>query len=71
VSALQPKYQGKIKFIRINIDSADAPPFLRKYNVRGTPTIVLLTKTGAVAANVPGWAGDAAVAAALDQLAAQ
>jgi thioredoxin-like negative regulator of GroEL len=70
VSAFEQRYTGKLKFIRINIDDAATQPYLKKYNVRGTPTIVLLNRNGGVAANVPGWAGDQAVADALDKLAA-
>ena len=71
MSTLKTRYTGKIKFLRINIDESQSQPVLKKYNVRGTPTIVLLNKNGTVAANVPGWAGDQAVADALDKLAVQ
>ncbi len=69
--AFGQKYQDKIKFLHINIDDAQSQPLMHKYNVRGTPTIVLLNRNGTVAANVPGWAGDQAIADALDKLAAQ
>lgn len=69
--ASQERYDGKIKFIRINIDAPEAQPALTKYRVRGTPTIVLLDRQGRVASNVPGWAGDQPVDDALKALAAK
>ena len=71
MSAFEQRYNGKIRFIRINIDDGQSQAALKKYNVRGTPTIVLLNKNGSVAANVPGWVSDQAVADALAKLAAQ
>lgn len=68
---LEQRFQGKIKFIHINVDASEAQTILKKYNVRGTPTIVLLDRHGRVIANAPGWAGDQAVADALTKLAAQ
>jgi thioredoxin-related protein len=68
VSALTERYQGKAKVIHINVDDPAAQPYLKKYNVRGTPTIVLLDRHGQVAANTPGWPGDQQVAQALDTL---
>ncbi|MBI5034300.1 MAG: hypothetical protein HZB51_27580 [Chloroflexi bacterium] len=71
MSAFEQQYANQIKFVRINIDDAQAQPILRRYNVRGTPTIVLLDRQGHVVANAPGWSSDQAVAAALERLAAQ
>jgi thioredoxin-related protein len=71
VSDLAQRYQGKAKVIHINVDDPAARPFLSKYNVRGTPTIVLLDRQGQVAANVPGFPGEQAVARALDALVAE
>jgi thioredoxin-related protein len=68
---MSQRYQGKAKVIHMNIDAEEVKPFLGKYNVRGTPTIVLLDKRGHVAANVPGWPGDDQVANALDKLVAE
>jgi thioredoxin-related protein len=70
VSTLAPRYQGKARVIHVNVDDPAASPFLKKYNVRGTPTIVLIDRRGHVAANVPGWPGDQQVAQALDNLVA-
>lgn len=67
---MQTRYDGKIKFLRINIDDKESQSILKKYNVRGTPTIVLLDRRGSVASNVPGWAGDQPVEEALKTLAA-
>jgi thioredoxin-like negative regulator of GroEL len=68
VSGLAQRYQGKVRFLRINIDASDSQPFLKQFNVRGTPTIVLLDRQGRVAANAPGWPGDQSITAALDRL---
>ena len=67
---LQTRYDGKIRFLRINIDDKESQPILKKYNVRGTPTIVLLDRSGRVASNAPGWVGDQQVDDALKALAA-
>jgi thioredoxin-related protein len=71
VSALAQQYQGQAKVIHINVDDPAAQAFLKQYNVRGTPTIVLMDRHGHVAANVPGFPGKAAVADALDKLVAE
>jgi thioredoxin-related protein len=68
VSTLTQRYQGKVRVIHINVDDPAATPFLKKYNVRGTPTIVLIDRHGQITANVPGWPGDQEVAQALDSL---
>jgi thioredoxin-related protein len=65
------QYQAKVQFIHINIDSPDAQAALKRYNVRGTPTIVLFDRNGRVVSNLPGWSGDQAVANALDTLVAE
>jgi thiol:disulfide interchange protein len=70
VSDLSQHFQGKVRFIHINIDAPESQPLLKTYNVRGTPTIVLIDRQGHVVANVPGWPGDQAVADALTKLAA-
>ncbi len=68
MSAIEQRYQGKAKVIRINIDEPQAQLLLQKYRVIGTPTIVLLDRSGQVAADVPGFPGEAAVTGALDKL---
>jgi thioredoxin-like negative regulator of GroEL len=70
VSALQEHYQGKAKVIHLNVDDPAAQPYLVKYDVRGTPTIVLLDRHGHVASNVAGWPGEQQVGQALDTLVA-
>ena len=70
MSDLTRRYQGKATVIHINVDDPAAQPSLTKYNVRGTPTIILLDRHGHVAANVPGFPGEQAVSHALDQLVA-
>ncbi len=71
MSALAQRYQAKAKVLHINVDDPAAQPSLKNYNVRGTPTIVLLDRHGHVAANVPGWPGEQQVAQALDALVEQ
>ncbi len=71
MSDLTQRYQGRVKVLHINVDAPEAGPLLKKYNVRGTPTIVLLDRHGQVAGNVPGFPGEQTLATALDQLAAQ
>ncbi len=71
MSAVAQRYQGRAKVIHLNVDAAEVKPYLDRYNVRGTPTIVLLDKHGHVAANVPGWPGDNQVTGALEKLVAQ
>ncbi len=71
MSDLEQRYQGKVRFIRINIDQTEARFYVDKYHVLGTPTIMLIDRHGKLAANVPGFAGETAVANALDKLVAQ
>ncbi len=71
MSAIAQQYQGKAKVIHINIDDPAAQAFLKQYNVRGTPTIVLLDRHGHVASNVPGFPGEQPVTQALNTLVAQ
>ncbi len=71
MSALEQRYQGKVKFIRINIDAPESRQSLDKYHVLGTPSISLLDRHGRIVANVPGWPGESQVTKALDSLVAQ
>ncbi len=71
MSAIEQRDQGKVQVIHMNIDAEEVRPYLAKYNVRGTPTLVLFDRHGRVAANVPGWPGETQVNQALDQLVAQ
>ncbi len=71
MSDLAKRYQGKARVLHINVDAPDAQPVLKKYNVRGTPTIVLLDRHGKVAGNVPGFPGEQRMAEAMDQLVAR
>ncbi len=52
---LGEKYDGKIKFMRINVDRDRA--IAQKFGVRATPTFVVLDVDGSVLATVPGWPG--------------
>jgi thioredoxin-related protein len=71
VSAIAQRYNGKARVIEMNIDEDATQTYLKQYNVRGTPTIVLLDRHGRVAANVPGFPGETQVTQALDTLVAQ
>jgi thioredoxin-like negative regulator of GroEL len=68
---LDLKYDGKIKFIYVDFDLPESQPFVQRFNVRGLPMFVLLNHRGDTLANLPGWPGEDAVAASLDQLLAQ
>ncbi|MGB8645011.1 MAG: hypothetical protein WCF84_07220 [Anaerolineae bacterium] len=68
MSALEQRYQGKVKFIRINIDAPESRPYLDKYRVLGTPSIALVDRQGHIVSNVPGWPGEQQVTQALDSL---
>jgi thioredoxin-like negative regulator of GroEL len=71
VSALSQKYKGQVKFIRLNVDGTGTQGYLKTFNVRGTPTVVLIDRHGHTVANVPGWPGEQQVVQALDRLVAQ
>ncbi len=68
VSALEQRYAGKVKIIRINVDSPEARSYLGKYRVRGTPSFVFFDRHGRVAADVSGWPGEQQVAQAFEKL---
>ena len=69
--ALEQRYDGKVKIVRINVDSPEARPYLGKYQVRATPTFVFFDKHGKAVRNVPGWLGEDQVAKSFDALIAQ
>ncbi len=69
--ALEQRYDGKVKIVRINVDSPEARPYLTKYRVRGTPSFALLDRHGRVLTNWSGWPGEQQVAKAFDTVAAQ
>ena len=71
MSALTQQYQGKVRVLHINIDDPAALPYVDKYRIRGTPSIVLFDRHGRVAANVPGWPGTQQVDQALRGLVQQ
>jgi thioredoxin-like negative regulator of GroEL len=68
---LDLKYDGKIKFIYVDIDLPESQPSVRRFDVRGLPMFVLLNLRGDAVAAVPGWPGEDAVTASLNQLLAQ
>ncbi len=71
MSALEKKYDGRARIVRINVDSVEARAALQKYRVRATPTFVLFDRHGRVVQNIPGWPGEAQVVQAFDTLIAQ
>ena len=71
ISALDVRYDGKVKFIYLDTDLAEAQPYLAKYNVRGLPTFALLDRRGRVVSSMSGWRGEQAVTDALSALVAQ
>ncbi len=54
---LGEKYDGKINFVRMNVDNPASRKSLRTYGVRATPTFVLLDANGQVLANISGYPG--------------
>ncbi len=69
--ALEQRYDGKVKIVRVNVDSAEARAALQKYRVRATPTFVLFDRHGKIVQNISGWPGEDQVAKAFDALIAQ
>ncbi len=67
MSALQKQYEGQVNIIMVNVDAAETSSYLRKYNVRATPTFVLLDAHGQVANEFAGWPGSSAVSRSFDQ----
>lgn len=65
---LGQEYDGKVKFVRLNVDHAESREAIRRYGVRATPTFVLLDAKGQIRGNVPGWPGYQAFTDAFEQL---
>lgn len=68
---LGQEFEGKVKFVRLNVDDRASRAALQRYGVRATPTFVLLDAAGQVRGNVPGWPGYQAFVDAFKQLLAQ
>ncbi len=49
---LEPQYEGKIKFVKLDVD--EAPDIANQYGVRGVPTLILF-KDGAPAKTSVGF----------------
>ena len=71
MSALEKRYAGKVKIVRVNADSPEARAYLQKYRVRAMPTFVLFDKSGRLIFNVGGWPGEDVIAKNFDALIAQ
>jgi thioredoxin-like negative regulator of GroEL len=69
MALLDQRYDGRIKFIYLDADLPESNSFLGQFNVRGVPTLALLSRSGRVVSNMPGWPGDAAIIRALDEMA--
>ena len=54
---LGQEFEGKVKFVRLNVDDPASRSAVQRYGVRATPTFVLLDNAGQVKSNVPGWPG--------------
>ena len=61
-------FDGKVKFVRLNIDHAENRSAVQRYGVRATPTFVLIDADGQLRGNVPGWPGSENLTAAFDTL---
>lgn len=68
VVELGREFEGKVKFVRLDVDDRESQAAVRRYGVRATPTFVLLDTTGEVRGNVPGWPGYQAFVNAFTQL---
>jgi thioredoxin-like negative regulator of GroEL len=68
VVGLGEAYEGRVNFVRLNVDSPSAGQAVRQYRVRATPTFVLFDASGQILANVPGWPGYGQFVNAFDQL---
>jgi thioredoxin-like negative regulator of GroEL len=64
---LDQRYDGRIKFIYLDADLSESKSFLGQFNVRGVPTFALLSRSGNVVSNMPGWPGEGMLTNALDQ----
>ena len=65
---LGQEYEGKVKFVRLNVDHSESRAAAGRYGVRATPTFVLIDEQGQVRGNVPGWPGYQAFTNAFEQL---
>ncbi len=65
---LDLQFAGRIKFIYVDIDLPESQAFVLRYNVRGIPTFTLIDQVGRTVQSIPGWPGDVAVTAALEEL---
>ena len=65
---LGQEFEGRVKFVRLNVDDSASRAALQRYGVRATPTFVLLDAAGQLRGNVPGWPGYQAFGEAFDQL---
>ena len=61
-------YEGKVKFVRLNVDHGESRDAVRRYGVRATPTFVLIDAQGQIQGNVPGWPGYLAFTTAFEKL---
>ena len=71
VNTLEKQYNGKVRIVRLNVDSPQASGYVQKYRVRGTPTFVFFDRHGKVAASTAGWLGEQQVTQAFDRLIGQ
>lgn len=71
ISALDQHYDGRVEFIYLDIELAEAQPYLAKYNVRGLPTFALLDRRGRLMSSMSGWPGEQVFTSALDKLIGQ
>lgn len=70
VNELQTTYDGRVAFIRMNVDDPASQRANRQYSVRGTPTFLLIDRHGKQLQRFSGWPGEQQVVSLLDQAAA-
>ena len=61
-------FEGRVAFVRINVDHDVSYEALFAYRVRGTPTFVLFERSGDIAAYLPGWPGSEPFAAVFEEM---
>lgn len=61
-------YEGRVNFVRLNVDDPASRRGMSLYSVRGTPTFVLFDAEGQMRGSVSGWPGYDQITAAFEQL---
>jgi thioredoxin 1 len=68
---LGQEFEDKVKVVRLNVSDPASRAAMDRYDVRATPTFVLLDEAGQVRDNISGWPGYPAFVTAFNQLLTQ